>query len=488
MKRTLDGAEKKENEIYTTLSPNDPEIHMRIRDHGKPFELFHYRVDATAFSDHNYNGYLAMFGKDRYMKENQGKKQFISASFDSFWNVYAITPTRKRCFYEIFIPGNGCHLYMDIDVCRTTNVNIGESDFMEMECKEIIETSKELMIKLGFVKTIEDVQVIILDSSNDRKFSRHLIFKMTDRYFADNYHCGAFARTIQHMIIEKYGKIDNLDNPFFKWRKNETKFTFDYDKFNRDFVIDLGVYTQYRQFRLIGSSKWGEIRPLHLLSKTEADIITWYDFIGSLATNVDLVNSSPINCCEVDGSLPCSTSNKRLFRNDPTRELNNLFNSLSSSNKRAKFKGESISDNHEIFSAIEKFIQDTWNDGFDVRCKAYVPENNTIMVETFSKNCHIKGSPHKSNNISFIVYLKKQKFYQRCLDPDPPCCFLNSRIPRNSQIGTELRERLNAEKLGHEFSDELKVIAADFLQSRCIQQEQLYETVDVMMNMWAFYK
>ena len=461
------------------------EEHIKIRNHAKVFKIFHTRAEATSYSQEQFKGCLAMFGLDKYTKKSEGKKQFISTSFAEFWKQYFQLPPGARCFYEIFIPTHGCHFYMDIDVCKIANATPDDINGMEPEFNDLLDITIELMVSHGFVDSKDKVKVVILDSSNESKFSRHVIFKMEGKYFTDNFHCGAFFRIIQNTITEKYGKIGDLENKFFKWNKGEVEKVFDYNKLNRIFMGDAGVYTTFRQFRILGSTKWQQKRPLHLLGKNETDIITLEDFLNSLATNVDLKRSIPVICLELDGSLPFSTSNKRLFRGDPEIELRSIFNSPSKQRKLTNIKQESIGD-HPIFDAVAKFIKEVWADGHDIRCKSWIPETKTIRLETFSKNCHIKGSPHKGNNIYFMASIGKMKFYQKCLDPDEPCRFLQNRIPSGRQIGDELRKKIRNELKGHNFSPELIEIAKDFLQSLCLEEEEVMASVKSLNNMWSF--
>ena len=97
--------------------------------------------------------------------------------------------------------------------------------------------------------------VLILESSNEKKFSIHLIFDKA--IFQSNEDCGAFVKTFTKLLCiedKTYLTVKNSDS-------EEINF------------IDLSVYSKNRNFRLFMSRKYGkqsplEVSPIDMMSMT----------------------------------------------------------------------------------------------------------------------------------------------------------------------------------------------------------------------------
>lgn len=133
--------------------------------------------------------------------------------------------------------------------------------------------------------------IINLDSTNNEKFSRHLIFAIKDVAFKDNFHVGRFMKYVcmeitnylnntktQHDILSTFNKI-NIEELFIYNAKSERKL-----------FIDLGVYTKNRHFRIYKSTKWGKNSHLEISSDSKYILPNGYKdrelefFINSLVT------------------------------------------------------------------------------------------------------------------------------------------------------------------------------------------------------------
>lgn len=94
-------------------------------------------------------------------------------------------PAESRNFYEIILQNRYCHLYFDIEYAIDLNPNSDPISMMRI-FKELL--FKEIKSKFGIFVTEKDV--IDLDSTTDKKFSRHLIIHMKDSVFANNIEIG----------------------------------------------------------------------------------------------------------------------------------------------------------------------------------------------------------------------------------------------------------------------------------------------------------
>jgi hypothetical protein len=233
--------------------------------------------------DKEYNLSLSLEEK----KKLRGKKKFIVASYTAFANHLLKSQELKRNFYETILSDLPCNLHIDaefhlgankdyilksfasfITTSNDNNNNNDNKDGIEKEIKwiedQVFSIIKEMMIEKKYIIDGEkDLEILILESSDSKKFSRHYILKMKNHKtnqvvaFKNNLHCGAFMRQLESCIIKKFGQ-DLKQNPFYFWKEGEEKFEFNPSKINKDFFCDLTIYNSNRQYRTLGSIKYGE--------------------------------------------------------------------------------------------------------------------------------------------------------------------------------------------------------------------------------------
>lgn len=100
--------------------------------------------------------------------------------------------------------------------------------------------------------------VLILDSTSSKKFSRHVIFTIKDMAFKDNLHIGRFIKTIYNDImfyLKSDTPIHGILNHFNRTDLEEMVVETNRGK---KLFIDNGVYTKNRHFRIYLSTKWGK--------------------------------------------------------------------------------------------------------------------------------------------------------------------------------------------------------------------------------------
>lgn len=100
--------------------------------------------------------------------------------------------------------------------------------------------------------------ILILDSTSNAKFSRHVIFTMKDMAFKDNSHVGRLIKTIYNDImlylysdVQSHGILKNFNKKDIEEMLVETTH-------GKRLFIDNGVYTKNRHFRVYLSTKWGK--------------------------------------------------------------------------------------------------------------------------------------------------------------------------------------------------------------------------------------
>lgn len=232
------------------------------------------------------NGNLPMWSIDKFSGsgENAGAKYFCVGSYDVFWDQYeqcnrpkygdplfapdsgwceydnlpSVPDFEKRrsellkqnykllpfC-YEVIMEGVPLHLYLDMEGCKVMNPNI---DFDQLSA-ELISELRDYMCEICIAprELLMQWELVVLDSSTAVKFSKHIIVKIPDCTFQNNYYCGALIRNFHMYLEHQYGETE--DNKYYIHPFGDAKSK------NKVCVLDLAVYTKFRDFRLIGSCK-----------------------------------------------------------------------------------------------------------------------------------------------------------------------------------------------------------------------------------------
>ena len=259
-------------------------IDYDARQHADVCEFFLKKDDARDFARER--GNLPMWSIDKFSGtgDNAGAKYFVVESYDSFYRLYSEhdrpayggpdvarddcwrrydtllrgDQQRAMCLeegfkvlpfaYEVQMEGVPLHLYFDIEGSRVTNPHVNFEELMTFALQEFqtfiystMQVPRELLTQ---------VVLVILDSSTDRKFSKHIVYKIPQCAFTNNYVCGALMNAFQHHIDSKFGDPQSGNNKFYIQPFGEAK-----DQQQLVPFIDFAVYTKFRDFRLLGSCK-----------------------------------------------------------------------------------------------------------------------------------------------------------------------------------------------------------------------------------------
>ena len=218
-------------------------------------------------------------------EKGSGKRKYIVGEFgriaDWYWRK---TEPSSRHLYELIREGSPCRLYFDLEFSRAHNPSVPEVQLLRELEEELV---TELHLHYGkLLPRLRSSQIVNLNSSNEKKFSRHWIVHLLDGdddsiggvvgqptdskihpkkrqevLFKDAPAVGRFVkrmvgRLADDMAAEKEAfakKRPALAKHLFVNTKDETK---------QACFIDLGVYTRNRLFRCVGSSKKGKVTTL----------------------------------------------------------------------------------------------------------------------------------------------------------------------------------------------------------------------------------
>ncbi|XP_062518745.1 DNA-directed primase/polymerase protein-like isoform X2 [Corticium candelabrum] len=298
-----------------------------------------------------------------------GCRRFLATTYLAFYEKYRRTQAEERHFYEVIPEGHACKLYFDIEFNKELNPNCVGGHLVD----KLIEFVGHEMVRVFRIEKCSREDVLDLDSSTDKKFSRHLVVNLKNIVFADN---------------------------------NQA-----------------GVYTRNRNFRILWSSKHGKSAYLHVAKENQFKTANlekyrnlWKDghheclqrdrqfslFLSSLVCAVRFDGSCQPRILTFDSSPSKPMARKTTIRLEDSCVLESL--------------------SHSPFHSLDSFILSQVSTGGvqGVITKAtYFPEGNTLSYD-IGKNrwCGNVGRQHKSNHIMIIVDLKQGVYYQKCHDPD----------------------------------------------------------------------
>lgn len=268
------------------------------------------QTDALDMMTRNRPMHGTMFSYDRIRKvkgKNKAVKGFYTVGWHKFFCWYRMLPPAQRIMYENLMPGTKelavdndmnkktkkksdacfmdwpeeelrcmalCHLFGDVDVMMYHNKNLDIDSVFSKFMQEIVAFYREYFGE-------EEPVVRVADSTGETpdglKFSRHFVIKSASgRMFASVAHVGAFTRSFAYMLCKKYGPPEK--NVFFVSNGPGKGY---------GLLLDLGVATKYRGFRLVFSSKINKkrwLRPIGDWMPGVRDItdMTYDQFLDSL--------------------------------------------------------------------------------------------------------------------------------------------------------------------------------------------------------------
>ncbi|XP_065921285.1 DNA-directed primase/polymerase protein isoform X2 [Magallana gigas] len=369
-----------------------------------------------------------------------GKRMYLVSSYDVFWNYYKQLSSEKKLHYEIIPEGAVCKLYFDLEFSIPDNPDNNGTEMVAIFIQYVC-----LWLEEEFNVKCSRKDVLDLEASTDKKFSRHLIFLIPDVAFQDNVTIGCFV----HHIIEELNKYcESSDSPKVENRlsldsctsskKNSVTNACLGNQINSlencesavedasccgdDGVLDnvrkksqisdrvlghftkeqlsslivrnkhgekasfcdMGVYTKNRNFRLYLSRKYGKNNPLLVAAENE--------FVP-----LSSMNDEAIFMDSLIANVKFSSRMKILKSNDTHRRSQRSF-----SNKGAS--------STEHVRKLEPYG--------GIRHWTYFSQGELIVYEMANyRFCHNVERSHKSNNVMFVVDLKKKIYYQKCHDP-----------------------------------------------------------------------
>ncbi len=442
-----------------------------------------------------------------------GPKRFLITSYDTLFDYYKNELTKEqRYHYEVIDKKKPCNLYVDMEFEYEHNPSFDKTKAEQLELEFRVFLIHGLLQEHAARKE-EDIDIFVSDASNDKKFSRHYVVHIKNRSFVNNFHCGAFMRRLCNRAIREHGP-EHKNRFFVRTAKTDLKTKEEIIVYG--FLADLAVYTKYRMFRLLWSSKRKlpfEFRPLLPLSQTLTTIvIDKRTFMSSLIQHV-YPDDALIEMKEPDGSDPKSTNDNHRFRTDKQlsdcldKTLAHLelrasvasspsirYDALLGRNVQSvdlsarKIREEDVKD---FLPHVCDCIRAEWGDtNINFKLSTYSSEYSKITLLSNSYLCRLKGAAHKSNHVSFDIFLATHTFSQFCFNQDFPCQHKYDRKEKMDLLPEEIRNRLMKERKGYKITDKKTTEAMDnFLRQRNdgLTPEERMTQAQELARMCGFY-
>ena len=284
-------------------------------------------------------------------------RMFVVASEREFYNkCISITVQQDRNFYEVIKADKPCHLHLDLDMDRTKYPSMSMSDVWE-DIKKYID---------GCIHDMqhEIEECIVLDSSNEKKGSYHIIYKLKDHIFASSANVGAFLRC----LYQKRIKI----NPEMKliW----------------DAFVDMGIYTRNRLFRMLSCTKKCDPTRVLVWKDHRCTFETWRTCkVQPVVTSRDTIE------CEEPDKSPASYMSGNLFG---TQNMDEICK-------------QTLRDFTSTLGPVKRI--------FNLR------RNFLYAITLESKFCKFKNDFHSKNTNYIIVDLLKKTYFYKCWSKKYPC-------------------------------------------------------------------
>jgi len=316
---------------------------------------------------------------------DSGRRQFLVAeSMESFLEHYlSLRPTRRHV-YEIIREDRPCKLYFDLEFQICNNPNLNGDKLTDIV---IVESAALLLEWYGIV--ISRNEIVELDSSTEKKFSRHLVFSSNNgAAFKSNVDVGAFVREIYRRAQLELVVLDKDRSP--------TSF------------IDLSVYTKNRTFRLFLSSKFSKSAIFESLDRRRFCVVE----SDSRKSLLRFLERSMASCVTRKGSiLELPQGFEKAF---------SLRRPLETDSGKSHVQQQN--DGSSPFTEIEMRIFEVAQSQLGRSRKLAVRSWTTLSPSIIrfyikgSRFCANIGREHRSNNVFFDADLQNGTISQGCFD------------------------------------------------------------------------
>lgn len=402
------------------------------------WKVFHRQHDALEFSKNKRSGLMTFS-----FQQSDGKRLFLVAHPKVFWHYDTKKYPSERCTYEIIPETSVCKLYFDLEFDVEFNPDKCGSSLVKMFIDVVA-----YFLRTCFGLVVTKDQILDLDSSTNKKFSRHLIFQSKCFVFQDNKNVGLFVQFVSRKI-ELYIRSEELNLPQQSDEKDKNTNTMHREclccqmhpndcvrdigipvedikqfyvldrKGNKVMFCDQSVYSKNRHFRIFQNTKWGKNTPLllspdnsykpnlHSGFKSE-DVYLETLFLDSLISYFELSSDKSTPNVKVINFSPMESSVSTKTREGGVEGIASTSCSKESTNKRVV--------NNSPYPDVDNFINKLVSPGRIWRSVYFASSSAIVYDIVGNRYCENIRRQHKSNNVKYIVNLSSYTYYQKCHD------------------------------------------------------------------------
>ena len=321
---------------------------------------------------------LRIWAEDRPSSMAGGKNYKYFWVGNIIFFVKAYLASSSQYFYEVIHISRPARLYLDIEFLKKQNPFVdGESRVKAIINKILRMCENDYDIITSFE------EVVILDASDTVKFSHHVIFP--DVIFPTNIDCKYF--------VEKF--CEQNQKMVYIGPHNE--------KENMKSIVDLGVYTKWRNFRLWKCYKLGQNRPL-IISKLDkhfevCELLSSQDEHGKSRAHELYFHASLVNT-DQKANMPVINN---IIKNNLKKSDTFVFKPITYPNSSPWLWIDMLV-KQKVLPATVRNIQ--------VKSTGFLLYN--LMGEQF---CRIANRHHKNNNTYIMVDPNHKYIIQKCYHP-----------------------------------------------------------------------
>jgi len=307
-------------------------------------------------------------------------RRFFCATYSALWERHNAIQPEQRHLYEVIAEDAPAKLYIDAEFIKAHNLQV-DGEAVSHAVRSLI--LSRLSSDAG-VTTAAVAPIVELDSSTADKWSRHIIF--CGAIFENNAVMGEFVRDAVAVAMQDEASPLAVCSP----------------RGTRQCVIDLGVYTRNRHFRMLGSCKFGRTATLQPTRETRELFDSEHDlFMAALICNVSALSSfvSP----KPRGAAAAAAAISQGSHHHQHREA---------------AAGSSP------FPMLDQFVTNIVQtmggaSGGFIRSSLYFPSTRQVVYNIGgNRYCERIQRQHKSNHVMIVCSLAMGVWYQKCLDPE----------------------------------------------------------------------
>ena len=318
---------------------------------------------------------LSIFTKNVYVYQAGGLYNML--------RMIASTYVEDRCFYEVVPPNNVCKLFFDLDFKLIAPQTRKESAVkMDTFVRDVLTpTVRMILIKSCAYEDPDAADPYILCADTSKKISRHIVFP--DIVFENITNVGAFVSLVKASLSDKHTFYASIDS---------------------------GVYTRWRNFRLVGSTKKGKSNHLVLTSHKGLSLIQ-----QMLRTMLTVI-------APYSNSIPCKVCRSHVHQYKRIIALSNVVKTVASSSSTVYNAApvEFPPKTHSVIEFVERTVLQKKfpTHGFSRTFQRFNGHDFVDYVISPGIPCPFNGNAsHNSNKTYFKIDLTCNVCFFRCADP-----------------------------------------------------------------------